>query len=68
MVKKCCQKYSQKKKAAVLLNFSLIGKIRHNFLVPRMIELAYKTFMPIQTLFLHRVDYFHRLKIIKFIW
>ena len=36
----------------MLLNFCLIGKIRHNFLVPRMIELACKTFMPIQTLVL----------------
>ena len=36
-------------------NFCLIGKIHHNFLVPRMIELGCKTFMPIQTLDLHRV-------------
>ena len=42
-------------KAAVVSNFCLIGKIHHNFLVPRMIELACKTFMPIQTLVLHRV-------------
>ena len=45
------------KKAAVVLNFCLIGKIRHNFLVPRMIESARKTFMPVQTLNLHRVIY-----------
>jgi hypothetical protein len=43
------------KKAAVVLNFCLIGKIRHIFLVPRMIESARQTFMPIQTLNLHRV-------------
>ncbi len=36
-------------------NFCLIGKIRHNFLLPRVIELGRKTFMPIQTLDLHRV-------------
>ena len=35
------------KKAAV----ASIGKIRHNFPVPRMIEWACKTFMPIQTLY-----------------
>ena len=40
------------------LNLCLIGKIRHNFLVPRMIELACKTFMHIQTLVLHRVNGF----------
>ena len=39
----------------MVLNFCLIGKIRHNFLVPRMIESARKTFMPVQTLNLHRV-------------
>ncbi len=44
------------KKAAVVSNFFLIGKIRHNFLVPRMIELGRQTFMPIQTLDLHRVN------------
>ena len=38
------------KKAAVVSNFCLIGKIHHNFLVPNMIELGRKTFMPIQTL------------------
>ena len=43
------------KKAAVISNFCLIGKIHHNFLVPRMIELGCQTFMPIQTLDLHRV-------------
>ena len=43
------------KKAAVVSNFCLIGKIHHNFLVLRMIELACKTFMSIQTLNLHRV-------------
>jgi hypothetical protein len=36
-------------------NFCLIGKIHHNFLVPRMIESGRQTFMPIQTLDLHRV-------------
>ena len=36
-------------------NFCLIGKICHNFLVPTMIELGCQTFMPIQTLDLHRV-------------
>ena len=41
------------KKAAVVSNFCLIGKIHHNFLVPKMIELGRKTFMPIQTLDLH---------------
>ena len=45
------------KKAAVILNFCLIGNIRHNFLVPRIIELAPKTFMPIQIPDLHRVKY-----------
>jgi hypothetical protein len=44
------------KKAAVVSNFCLIGKISHNFLVPRMIELVCKTFMPIQSLDLHRVS------------
>ena len=47
------------KKAAVVSNFCLIGKFSHNFLVPRMIELNRKTFMPIQTLDLHRVIKFH---------
>ena len=56
---KYCQKNSQhfglSKKAALLSNFCIIGKIHHNFLVPRMIELGCKTFMPIQTFDLHRV-------------
>ena len=43
------------KKAAVVSNFCLIGKIPHNFLVPRMIELGCKTFVPIQTLDLHSI-------------
>ena len=43
------------KKAAVVSNFCLVGKIHLNFLVPKMIELGRKTFMPIQTLDLHRV-------------
>ena len=43
------------KKAARIFNFCLIGNICHNFLVPRMIESAPKTFMPIQTSDLHRV-------------
>ncbi len=42
-------------KAAVVSNFCLIGKLRHNFLVPRMNELAPKTFMSIQTPDLHSV-------------
>ena len=37
------------KKAAVVLNFCLIGKIQYNFLVPRIVESGCKTFMPIQT-------------------
>ena len=44
------------KKAAVIFNFCLIGNIHHSFLVPRMIELAPKTFMPIQTPDLDRVN------------
>ena len=44
-----------KKKPAVIFNFCLIGNIPHNFLVPRIIELAAKTFMPIQTPGLQRV-------------
>ena len=43
------------KKAAVIFNFCLIGNIHHSFLVPRMIESAPKTFMPIQTPDLDRV-------------
>ena len=64
--RKHCQKHSQNwqalniftiKLAAVLLNFCLIGKIRHNFLVPTMTETVCKTFMPIQTLVLHTAYY-----------
>ena len=40
----------------MISNFCLIGKIRHNFLVPKMIELGRHSFMPIQTLDLHRVN------------
>ena len=43
------------KKAAVVINFCLIGKIQYNFLVHRIVESGRKTFMPIQTLDLHRV-------------
>ena len=43
------------KKAAVILDFCLFGNIRRNFLVPRIIESAPKTFMPIQIPDLHRV-------------
>ena len=50
------KKFELSKKAAVVSNFGLIGKIPHNFLVPKMIELVCKTFMPIQTLDLHRVS------------
>ena len=39
----------------MIWNFCLIGNIRHNFLVPRIIELAPKIFMHIQTPDLHRV-------------
>ena len=49
------EKLELSKKAAVVSNFCLIGKIPHNFLVPKMIEWTCKTFMPIQTLNLHRV-------------
>ena len=43
--------------AAVVWNFCLIGNIRHNFLIPRMIK---SVPMPIQTPDLHRVYYiFH---------
>ena len=45
------------KKAAVILDFCLFGNIRHNFLVPRIIESAPKTFMPIQTPDLYRVTW-----------
>ena len=47
--------FALSKKAVVVSNFCLIGKIHHNFLVLRMIELACKNYMPIQTLDLHRV-------------
>ena len=43
------------KKAAVVSNFCLIGKIRHDFLVPTMIESGCKTFTPFQILDLRRV-------------
>ena len=46
------------KKAAVVSNFCLIGKICHDFLVPTMIELGCRTFMPFQTSDLHRVDWY----------
>ena len=49
------EEFGLPKKAAVVSNFCLIGKICHNFLVPRIIELACKTFMCIQTLDLDRV-------------
>ena len=49
------EKFWLSKKAVVVSNFCLFGKIYHNFLVHRMIELACKNFMPIQTLDLHRV-------------
>ena len=44
------EKFGLSKKAAVVSNFCLIGKINHNFLLPRMIVSARQTFMPIQTL------------------
>ena len=47
--------YGLSQKAAVVSKFCLTGKIHHNFLVPKMIELGRKTFMPIQTLDLHRM-------------
>jgi hypothetical protein len=43
------------KKATVVSNFCLIGKIHHDLLVPTMIELGCKTFIPFQTSDLHRV-------------
>ena len=50
------------KKADIVLNFYLTGNIPHNFLVPRMIELARKTFFRlIETLVSHRVPYDHLL-------
>ena len=45
------------KKAAVLWHVCLIGNICNNFLVPRMNESAPKTFMPIQTSDLYRVNW-----------
>ena len=48
-------KYFYYKKAAMILDFCLFGNIRHNFLVPRIIESAPKTFMPIQIPDVHRV-------------
>ena len=49
------KQFCYKKKAAVVLNFCLFGEIQYTFLVPRMIESGRQTFMPIQTLDLHRV-------------
>ena len=49
MVKKLSPNFYYKK-AALVSNICLIRKIHHNFLVPKMIELGCKTFMPIQTL------------------
>jgi hypothetical protein len=49
------EKFGLSKKTAIVSNFCLIGKIPHNFLVSKIIESACKTFMPIQTLGLHRV-------------
>ena len=49
------EKFGLSKKAAVVSNFCLIGKIHLNFLVHKMIELGRKTFMHIKTLDLHRV-------------
>ena len=49
------EKFELSKKAVMVSNFCLIGKIPYNFLVPKVIESACKTFMPIQTLALHRV-------------
>ena len=54
-----------KKKAAVVSNYCLIRKIHLNFLVPRMIEVGCKTFMPIQTFDLHRVTEKFRLRSFK---
>ena len=48
-------KFGLSKKAAMVSNFCLVGKIRHNLLVTTMIELACQTFMPNQTFELHRV-------------
>ena len=49
------EQFGLSKKAALISIFCLIGKIQPTFLVPRMIESGCKTFMPIQTLDLHRV-------------
>ena len=49
------EKFGLSKKAAVVSNFCLIGIIHCNFLLYSMIESARQTFMPIQTLDLHRV-------------
>ena len=38
-------KFGLSKKAAVVSNFCLLGKIRHDLLVTTMIELACQTFM-----------------------
>ena len=46
-------------------NFCLIGNISHNYLVPRMIESAPKTFMPIQTPDLDRVMRLRELSRVK---
>ena len=51
------EKFGLSKEAAVVSHFSLIGNICNTFLVPRMIESAPKTFMPIQTPDLHRVTW-----------
>ena len=50
------EKFGLPKKPTVVSDFYSIGKIRHNFLVPKLIELACKTFMPIQTLDIHSVS------------
>ena len=52
------------KKAGLVSHFCLIGTTHHNFLVPRMIELGCKIFMPIKTLDLHRVPSIKLLKLI----
>ena len=49
------EKFWLPKKAVMVPKFWLIGKSHHNFLVLRMIDLACKIFMPIQTLDLDRV-------------
>ena len=55
----------------MISDFCLIEKIHHNFLVLRMIELACKTFMPIQTLDLDRVRVLQTIQIkliLLFVW